>query len=299
MSSNTYHTEVEVSTVKPLTVEQKRNLRVKEVETKLSDVVKSYIPARNGQPVISPENFIKSALNFVKNLRHDDIDKNTIVSALLHCASDGLLPDGKQSTLIPYGGAFTYIPMYQGLIEIAYRGGSIRSINAHIICDNDTFEVQMGTEEKITHIPNIFEAGNKIAVYAVATLKTGGKVYCFLRKKEVESIKTDMTNKLKKKKKSDNPTIRKKEEDDEAERIEKSPWTKYEDEMWKKTAIRRLFKIIPKSNNDIVQQRSPEEYEGYVPVIHDDVIDISHMKEAPATIKVTNVNATLEEITHA
>ena len=299
MSSNTYNKEVEVSTVKPLTVEQKRNMRVKEVETKLSDVVKSYIPSKNGQPVISPENFIKSALNFVKNLRHDDIDKNTIVSALLHCASDGLLPDGKQSTLIPISGSFTYIPMYQGLIEIAYRGGAIRSLNAHIIYDNDTFDVQMGTEEKITHIPNIFEAGNKIAVYAVATLNTGGKVYCCLRKKEVEAIKNEMINKLIKKEKSKHPDIRKKEEDEEAKRIASSPWTKYEDEMWKKTAIRRIYKMIPKSNNDIVQQRSPEEYEGYVPVIHDDVIDMSHMKEAPATIKVTNVNATLEEITHA
>jgi len=103
---------------------------------------------------------------------------------------------------------------------------------------------------------------------------------------------------LKKKEKSKQPDIRKKEEDEEAKRIASSPWTKYEDEMWKKTAIRRIYKMIPKSNNDIVQQRSPEEYEGYVPVIHDDFIDISHMKEAPEPIKVTNVNATLEEITN-
>jgi len=188
MNYNTYNKEVEVNPANQPTVEQKRNLRVIEVERKLSDVVKSYIPSKNGQPVINPENFIKSALNFVKNLKNDNIDKNTIVSALLHCASDGLLPDGKQSTLIPYGGAFTYIPMYQGLIEIAYRGGAIQSLNTHIIYDNDTFEVQMGTEEKITHIPNMFETGNKIAVYAVATLNTGGKVYCCLRRKEVEEI---------------------------------------------------------------------------------------------------------------
>lgn len=299
MNYNTYNKEVEVNPANQPTVEQKRNLRVIEVERKLSDVVKSYIPSKNGQPVINPENFIKSALNFVKNLKNDNIDKNTIVSALLHCASDGLLPDGKQSTLIPYGGAFTYIPMYQGLIEIAYRGGAIQSLNTHIIYDNDTFEVQMGTEEKITHIPNMFETGNKIAVYAVATLNTGGKVYCCLRRKEVEAIKNEMINKLIKKEKSKQPDIRKKEEDEEAKRIASSPWTKYEDEMWKKTAIRRIYKMIPKSNNDIVQQRSPEEYEGYVPVIHDDFIDISHMKEAPATIKVTNVNATLEDITNA
>ena len=298
MNYNTYNKEVEVNPANQPTVEQKRNLRVIEVERKLSDVVKSYIPSKNGQPVINPENFIKSALNFVKNLKNDNIDKNTIVSALLHCASDGLLPDGKQSTLIPYGGAFTYIPMYQGLIEIAYRGGAIQSLNTHIIYDNDTFEVQMGTEEKITHIPNMFETGNKIAVYAVATLNTGGKVYCCLRKKEVEAIKNEMINKLIKKEKSKHPDIRKKEEDEEAKRIASSPWTKYEDEMWKKTAIRRIYKMIPKSNNDIVQQRSPEEYEGYVPVIHDDFIDISQMKEAPEPIKVTNVNATLEEITN-
>jgi len=298
MNYNTYNKEVEVNPANQPTVEQKRNLRVIEVERKLSDVVKSYIPSKNGQPVINPENFIKSALNFVKNLKNDNIDKNTIVSALLHCASDGLLPDGKQSTLIPYGGAFTYIPMYQGLIEIAYRGGAIQSLNTHIIYDNDTFEVQMGTEEKITHIPNMFETGNKIAVYAVATLNTGGKVYCCLRRKEVEAIKNEMINKLIKKEKSKQPDIRKKEEDEEAKRIASSPWTKYEDEMWKKTAIRRIYKMIPKSNNDIVQQRSPEEYEGYVPVIHDDFIDISHMKEAPEPIKVTNVNATLEEITN-
>lgn len=278
--------------------EQKKNKRTLEVKSKLSDVVKSYIPVKNGHPVINPENFIKSAMTFVKNLKDDAVDKDTIVSALLHCASDGLLPDGKQSTLIPYGGAFTYIPMYQGLIEIAYRGGAIQSLNTHIIHDNDTFDVHMGTEEKITHIPNIFENGNKIAVYAVATLNTGGKIYCLLKRKEVESIKAEMLNKLKKKNKSNNPTIRKEEEKQEASRIENSPWTKYEDEMWKKTAIRRIYKMIPKSNTEIIQQQSPEEYEGYVPVMHDDVIDLSHMTEVPEPKKVTNVNVALEEITN-
>lgn len=278
MSYNTYNKEVEVSPANQPTVEQKRNLRVIEVERKLSDVVKSYIPSKNGQPVINPENFIKSALNFVKNLKNDNIDKNTIVSALLHCASDGLLPDGKQSTLIPISGSFTYIPMYQGLIEIAYRGGAIRSLNAHIIYDNDTFDVQMGTEERIIHNPNMLKNGEKIAVYAVATLNSGGKIHCLLKRDEIELIRSNQVKKMK------SP--------------EESPWVKHEDEMWKKTAIRRLYKILPKSNTDIVQKRSPEEYERYVPVIHDDVIDISHMKEAPATIKVTNVNATLEEITN-
>jgi phage RecT family recombinase len=301
-SFNANQIEVKKEAVVQLTPEQqkeqKKNKRTLEVKSKLSDVVKSYIPVKNGHPVINPENFIKSAMTFVKNLKDDAVDKDTIVSALLHCASDGLLPDGKQSTLIPYGGAFTYIPMYQGLIEIAYRGGAIQSLNTHIIHDNDTFDVQMGTEEKITHIPNIFENGNKIAVYAVATLNTGGKIYCLLKRKEVESIKKEMTDKLRKKNKSNNQAIRKQEEDDEAKRIANSPWTKYEDEMWKKTAIRRIYKMIPKSNTEIVQQRSPEEYEGYVPVMHDDVIDISHMNEAPETKKVTNVNATLEEITN-
>jgi len=279
--------------------EQMKNKRTLEVSSKLSEVVKSYIPVKNGQPVINAENFIKSAMTFVKNLKDDVVDKDTIVSALLHCASDGLLPDGKQSTLIPYAGAFTYIPMYQGLIEIAYRGGAVQSVNAHIIYDNDKVDVQMGTEEKITHIPNIKEEnGDKIAVYAVATLNTGGKIYCLLKRKEVESIKAEMINKLKKKNKSNNPTIRKEEEKQEASRIENSPWTKYEDEMWKKTAIRRIYKMIPKSNTEIVQQQSPEEYEGYVPVMHDDVIDISHMKEAQEPKKVTNVNVALEEITN-
>lgn len=281
--------------------EKEKNRRINDVANTLSIVVKSYIPTKNGHSVILPDNFIKSAKAFVKNssVLKNITDNNTIVSALLHCASDGLLPDGRQATLVTYNGVLTYVPMYQGLIEILYRGGAVRSVNTHIIYDNDTFDVQMGTEERIIHTPNILKNGNKIAVYAVATLNTGGKVHCLLKRDEVESIKAEMINKLVKKKKSDNPSIRKEEEKEEARRIENSPWTRHEDEMWKKTAIRRLYKMIPKSNTDIVQQRSPEEYEGYVPVMHDDVIDVSHMKEAPEPKKVTNVNATLEEITHA
>ena len=285
MSYDTNTNEVAINPSKPLTPqeqkEKEKNSRLNEVEKTLSIVVRSYIPSKNGTPVISPENFIKSAKKFVSNstVFEKTTDKNTIVSALLHCASDGLLPDGKQSTFVNYSGKLTYVPMYQGLIEIIYRGGSVQSVNTHIIQDNDTFEVLMGTEEKITHIPNVEKNGKKIAVYAVATLIGGGKVHCLLRREEIEKIKSEQIGKM--------------------TNQDYSPWVKHEEEMWKKTAIRRLYKILPKSSTDIVQQRSPEEYEGYVPVIHDDVIDISHMKEAPATIKVTNVNATLEEITHA
>lgn len=277
------HIEIKKEVLSKLTPEQERKqkngMRADEIGSELSIIVESYIPSRNGKPVINQENFIKSAKTFLRNF--DEItDKNTIISALLHCASDGLLPDGRQATLVTYNGVLTYVPMYQGLIEILYRGGAVQSVNAQIIYDNDTCEVQMGTEERIIHKPNIqSENGKKIAVYAVATLNTGGKVHCLLKRDDIERIKAEKIQKM------NNPN--------------KSPWVKHEDEMWKKTAIRRLYKMIPKSNTNIVQQRSPEEYEGYVPVMHDDIIDVSHMKEAPEPKKVTNVNATLEEITNA
>lgn len=267
-----------------LTPDEKRkkekDRNINDIAKTLSIVVKSYIPSRNGQPIIVPDNFIKSAKALVRNSPVFDkiTDKDTIVSALLHCASDGLLPDGKQATLVTYRGKLTYVPMYQGLVEIIYRGKAVQSVNTHIIYDSDKFEVMMGTEERIIHIPDMLKNGNKIAVYAVATLNNGGKVHCLLKRDEIELIKSAQISKM------NSP--------------QESPWVKHEDEMWKKTAIRRLYKIIPKSSADIVQQRSPEEYEGYVPVMHDDVIDISHMNEAPEPRKVTNVNATLEEITN-
>lgn len=244
----------------------------------LKHVINDYIPQKDGRPIISADNFIKSSTLMLKRSNFS-FDTNSILSALLHCAADGLMPDGRQAALVSYRGKegprLAYLPMYQGLIDIMYRYGAIQSLNAHLIYSNDTVDITLGSHEEIRHTYDIkaTDRGEKVAVYAVAILKNGGKIHSILSKKEVVKIQ-------------------------QAAASIKGPWSTHEDEMWKKTAIRRLSKILPRTfDADIKSSKMPQDFHAYVPVTEDDIIhDVSNYTEVKETESIKSVDSYLEAL---
>ena len=113
---------------------------------------------------------------------------------------------------------------YRGLIELARRSGQLRSINAHIVYENEPFTLEYGLLETLKHVPlPPSKRGKGIkGVYTVATMNDGSKTFDFLWQEEIESIK-------KSSKAGDNTM---------------SPWATHEEEMMKKTVIRKLMKYL-------------------------------------------------------
>jgi recombination protein RecT len=155
--------------------------------------------------------------------------RSTLMLAVMKCAQDGLLPDGKEAALVPYKGDVTYIPMIQGIRKKVRNSGEIASWDVHAVYERDEFEYLLGDSPRIHHRPSIGSErpGNLIAVYSVAVLKSGEKSIDVMPVWQVEEIRKA------------------------ASRAQKGPWSipAYYAEMAKKTVARRHSKVLPMSTD--------------------------------------------------
>jgi len=119
---------------------------------------------------------------------------------------------------------------YMGLIKIITDMGAVKGIHADVICENDKYDYRKGSDPYLKHTPNIKGRGKIIGVYAIAYYRDGGSIFEILNREEVEKIRaTSESYKNEKGRKY-------------------SPWVTWEDEMYKKSAIKRLWKLLPKTN---------------------------------------------------
>ena len=67
-----------------------------------------------------------------------------IMEGVIRAGRDGLICDGREAALVPYGKDLQYIQMISGLIKMAFNTGKIKSISAEVVYDNDPFDFQLG-----------------------------------------------------------------------------------------------------------------------------------------------------------
>lgn len=154
----------------------------------------------------------------------------SIQKAVYNVALTGLSLNPKMAHcyLIPRAGKAVLDISYQGLIYLMTNALDVNRIHSDVIYENDFFEYftdETGT--KLKHQPKLFsERGKKLGAYAIAWLnKSNQAIAVVLNKKEIEAIKATS----------------------QSANSDYSPWNNFEDEMWKKTVIRRLWKMIPKT----------------------------------------------------
>lgn len=160
-----------------------------------------------------------------------ECDWASIGKCIMHSATLRLLPGPMgECAYIPFGREATFVPMYPGLIKLAYNSGIIRRLSAKVVYAGDEFEYEEGLHEKLRHVPRPHEEGaERIAVYAVAETKFGAHHIAVLWPQTVANIRARSAGA----KKPD------------------SPWnSKYSDDvdaMWVKTAVKQLLKYLPRS----------------------------------------------------
>jgi recombination protein RecT len=160
-----------------------------------------------------------------------DCEPRSLIGAIVQASQLGLEPDGTlgHAYLIPFNNRKTgkvecqFIPGYKGLIELARRSSQISTIYAQVVHSNDEWDFAFGLEPRLTHTPTDGEPGAMIAVYAVARLRDGGAQFEWLWKREVDAIRAS------------------------SRAGNSGPWVTHYDEMAKKTALRRLCKLLPTS----------------------------------------------------
>lgn len=186
-----------------------------------SDQVKAEI-GRALPEHLTPDRFIRVMLTtLTRTPKLADCSRESVMRCLMDCSALGIEPDGRRAHLIPYGKECQLILDYKGLIELARRSGDIASIRAELVCEADEFAWRNG---EITHEVNWrAPRGDIQAVYAIATLRSGETQSAVLTRDEVEGIR--------KRSKAGNS----------------GPWVTDFGEMAKKTAVRRLCKMLPLS----------------------------------------------------
>lgn len=157
----------------------------------------------------------------------------SIANSLMDMATLGLNASKKQGYFIAYGGKCQFQKSYFGNITLARRNG-LKTINAEIIYDGDTFKYHIENGMKVidVHEQDFMNIDNDkiLGAYAVAIMDDGRKVV------EVMNI-----NQLKK---AWNQRMGGLKED------ATSTHTKFKDQMAKKTVINRLCKLIGNTSTD-------------------------------------------------
>ncbi len=191
--------------------------------TKMGGQIQKALPS-----MVSSERFQRVALTaFSNNTKLQQCDPMSFIAAMMQSAQLGLEPNTPlgQAYLIPYGKQVQFQIGYKGLLELAQRSGKIKTLYAHEVRENDTFDIDYGLNQTLIHKPLLKgDRGEVIGYYAVYHLDAGGNSFIFMTKDEVL---------------------------EHAKRFSKTynsgPWQTDFDAMAKKTVIKQLLKYAPLS----------------------------------------------------
>lgn len=229
----------------------------------------------------------------MKNPDLQNCSASSLLEAVSRAAADGLMIDGREAALqvrnaktgmngnkAVYGKVAVYVPMFQGLMKRARNSGEISAfLGAHIVYANEVarnpagdlidpspstggprFTFTKGDDERIFHDPIIFgDTGAPVAVYSIVRLKDGTLSRELMTWAQVMAVK--------------NRNVKKgKNRDGEEYTTGLNPvWETDEDEMAKKTCIRRHCKKLPLSSElsqifaNMDAAHGPQDDEGFDP----------------------------------
>jgi len=153
-------------------------------------------------------------------------DRRSLWNAAMRAAQDGLLPDGRDGAIVEYKGHAQWMPMIGGIRKKVRNSGEIATWDVHAVYEKDHFEFELGDDPYIRHRPVLGDRGKIVAVYSIATLKSGEKSRDVMGIDDVEKIR-------------------------KLSRAQNGPWANptFYPEMAKKTVARRHSKVLPMSSD--------------------------------------------------
>ncbi len=181
---------------------------------------------------------LKTAIRLDPNIAKADL--TSLLGAAMKAAQDGLMIDGREAAITVYrqkvrganGDTYMeraqYIPMYQGILKKMRNSGEIASIEAGVVYQKDEFDYERGDNARLIHRPSFDgDPGPIRLAYAIAKLKDGTVVREVMTLSELKKVRSCAKG-------GDNAS---------------SPWVKWEAEMYKKSVIRRISKLLPSSSD--------------------------------------------------
>lgn len=182
--------------------------------------------------MISADRMARIALTEVKNVKNlGKANLQSFTGALMNCVQLGLEPGGAagEAYLLPFYSSrdgehqVQLVIGYKGMLKLFWQHPLAAGIDVQAVRERDAFDYEYGTQRYLRHKPARGERGPVTDYYAVAHLSNGGFVFLVMEPDEIEEHRRQ----------SKQPDF--------------GPWKDHYDEMAKKTVIRTLFKILPKT----------------------------------------------------
>lgn len=196
-----------------------------------------------GMDVVKIKKEISFALQLInKNTRLQDCSPESKLAAVINIANIGLTlnPVTKEACLIPRYNSQTrqndcaLEPMYVGLVKLLTDAGSVKSLSAQIVYENDKISINKADNlNPVIHNPELISAkkGKIIGCYAIATLTDNTR--------QVEWMDIDELYLIRER--SETYTAFKNG------KIKSCTWFTDEAEMMRKTVIKRIYKYLPRT----------------------------------------------------
>ena len=191
-----------------------------------------------------------------KNPKLLECNRISLLASVLQAAQLGLEPDGVlgHGYLVPFAGQVQFQPGYRGLLHLTRQSGTISTIAANVVRKKDYFKPPRTPEDILEHVsfsPEVPDDADDVAMkeggvplaqlagplthaWAFAKLKDEGIQQAVMHRVEILAVRGTS----------------------QAWRayvdgkIQAPPWATHAPEMWKKTVLKRLAKLLPQSTED-------------------------------------------------
>ena len=212
--------------------------------------------------VFNADRFVRIVVTEIrKNPALKECDPYSFIGAVIQSAQLGLeIGSGLgYAYLVPYKKECQLIIGYKGIADLTRRSGQIAGIHAECVYKNDSFEYYVkDSVPMINHKPSLGMKSDKdiIAAYAIASFVNGGQAQCAVMPiEEIIFIMSEVSS----------------------SKNARSPWNLHFAEMCKKTAVRRVGKMLPQSPQYVqAMQIDDKERKAHQPFIDMGIIDAEY-----------------------
>ena len=145
--------------------------------------------------------------------------------AVVRCIQTGLLPNGIEAAIVPFGNEATFVPMIEGRLKLARRATPGIAFRVRLVYAEDVFEHTEGLHPRLEHTPALDGSrsdGSIIAAYAVATFPGGGQEFEVFTRADIDRYRSYARSKG-------------------------GPWQTHFGEQAKKAVLGQLLKRLPRS----------------------------------------------------
>jgi recombination protein RecT len=201
---------------------------------------------------IPPARFIRVVMTAVQNNpKLLKCSRTSLFNACMKCAQDGLLPDGHEAALVPFGDdpdsgqskadIAQYIPMIAGIRKKVRNAKILTDWNVQVVQQGDAFDYQLGDDPFIAHKPSPTGGRTRpvLFAYSIATYPDGTKSREVMNADQIRDVQSKA-------------------------KAKRGPWSDpiFYPEMCRKTVAKLHAKQLPMSTDlDTVLRRDDELYD--------------------------------------